>query len=78
MEDYIDVLLNWLQEAPPEQPDAALCQQETAAMDALCSTLSKEQRACFLRYEDARNATAGAVAEALARQAFLLAKTIYR
>ena len=52
--------------------------QEAQAADALCDTLSPEQRKLFLAYEAARNACASASEDAYARQAFLLAREIYR
>ena len=55
-----------------------LLKQEAQAADALCDTLSPEQRKLFLAYEAARNACASASEDAYARQAFLLAREIYR
>ena len=81
MEDYIDALLLYLSEqrhaSSPGSYFSCLA-REQAACDALCSTLSKEQHKLFLAYDDARNATASVAEDAYARQAFLLAKEIFR
>ena len=81
MDDYIDVLL----ESLADQRLSFLgheyftrLKQEAQAADALCDTLSPEQRKLFLAYEAARNACASASEAAYARQAFLLAREIYR
>ena len=46
--------------------------------EALRNTLSPEQRRLFLRYEEAHNALASVSEEIFARQAFLLAREIFR
>lgn len=81
MDDYIDVLL----ESLADQRLSFLgheyftrLKQEAQTADALCDTLSPEQRKLFLAYEAARNACASASEDAYARQAFLLAREIYR
>ena len=81
MEDYLTVLLNDLE----DQASAFLpggyylaLHRESAAAEALTASLTKPQHALFLAFEDARNASAAAYQEALARQAFLLAREIYR
>ena len=81
MDDYIDVLL----ESLADQRLSFLVheyftrlKQEAQTADALCDTLSPEQRKLFLAYEAARNACASASEDAYARQAFLLAREIYR
>ncbi|MGI5987396.1 MAG: hypothetical protein ACOX7M_04580 [Dysosmobacter sp.] len=52
--------------------------REAAAAEALTASLTGEQRALFLAFEESRNASAAAYQEALARQAFLLAREIFR
>ena len=81
MDDYIDVLL----ESLADQRLSFLgheyftrLKQEAQTADALCDTRSPEQRKLFLAYEAARNACASASEDAYARQAFLLAREIYR
>ena len=81
MQDYIDALLVYLSEqrfsgTGSEYFTRLAC--EEAAGEALCRTLTPEQHKLFLAYEAARNATASAAEDAYARQAFLLAKEIFR
>ena len=80
MDDYITVLLHdledWAQDFLPGDYHGAIC-REAAAAEALTASLTGEQRALFLAFEESRNASA-AYQEALARQAFLLAREIYR
>ena len=81
MEDYIDVLLEYLsgQRLSFLGHEYVLCQeQETLASQALFRTFTEEQQKLFLAYEDARNACASVSEDAFARQAFLLAREIYR
>lgn len=81
MKDYIDALLLYLSEqrygAASSEYFIRLAQEE-AACEALCRTLTKEQHKLFLAYEEAHNATASAAEDAYARQAFLLAKEVFR
>ena len=60
------------------QNGIAYLAQEEDAFTALSRTFTEEQKKLFLVYEDARNACAGASEDAYARQAFLLAKEIFR
>ena len=81
MDDYIDVLLESLADQRLSflgHEYSTRLKQEAQAADALCDTLSPEQRKLFLAYEAARNACASASEDAYARQAFLLAREIYR
>lgn len=81
MEDYIDVLLEHLEhERPNFLGHEYFLQQkrEHLASEALTRTLSEEQFSLFLAYEAEHNARAAISADVLARQAFLLAKEIYR
>ena len=81
MQDYIDVLLCHL----PDQRHSALPgtyfplqAREQQALNALLDSLTAGQRKLFLAYEEARNAAEGASEDAFARQAFLLAREVYR
>lgn len=81
MEDYLTVLLNDLEDhASAFLPGGyyLALHRESAAAEALAATFTQEQHALFDVFEDARNASAAAYQEALARQAFLLAREIYR
>lgn len=81
MEDYIEILLEALEEHDREylgwdyfaQSDWAM-----EAMETLNQTLSHEQRELFRDYEEKQNAADSTGRMAFARQAFLLAKEIYR
>lgn len=81
MEDYLTVLLNDLEDHAfaflPGGYYLAL-HRESAAAEALAATFTQEQHALFDVFEDARNASTAAYQEALAWQAFLLAREIYR
>lgn len=81
MDDYITVLLHDLEDRAqdflPGDYHGAIC-REAAAAEALTASLTGEQHALFLAFEESRNASATAYQEALARQAFLLAREIYR
>ena len=80
MEDYIDVLLQYISEqrsAVVNGKHLSCLTQEEAAYEALARTLTEEQRKLFRAYEDARNATACIAEDDYARQAFLLAKEIF-
>ena len=46
--------------------------------DCTADSLTAGQRKLFLAYEEARNAAEGASEDAFARQAFLLAREVYR
>ncbi|WP_417042916.1 hypothetical protein [Dysosmobacter sp.] len=81
MDDYITVLLNDLEDRagqflPGEYYQAA--NRESAALQALEETFTPEQHRLFQAYEDSRSDSACAYQDALARQAFLLARAIFR
>ena len=81
MQDYIDVLLCHLSSARQSSLPGEyfpLQVREQQALNALLDSLTAGQRKLFLAYEDARNAAEGASEDAFARQAFLLAREIYR
>lgn len=80
MDDYITVLLNDLEDHASSFLDGgyyAAIHRETAAAEALEATLSAEQRALFDEFADRRNVSAACYQDALARQAFLLARELY-
>ena len=81
MDDYITVLLNHLEDHAvdflPGRYYIALNRQAAAAQ-ALRAQLTERQQALFLTYEDRRNDTACLYQEALARQAFLLGREVFR
>lgn len=81
MQDYIDVLLCHLadtrQNALPGEY-FPLQVREQQALNALLDSLTAGQRKLFLAYEEARNAAEGASEDSFARQAFLLAREVYR
>lgn len=81
MQDYIDVLLCHLadtrQNALPGE-SFPLQVREQQALNALLDSLTAGQRKLFLAYEEARNSAEGASEDAFARQAFLLAREVYR
>lgn len=81
MQDYIDVLLCHLADTrqnalPGESFPLQVREQQT--LNALLDSLTAGQRKLFLAYEEARNAAEGASEDAFARQAFLLAREVYR
>lgn len=81
MQDYIDILLSHLSSArqntlPGESFPLQVREQQ--ALNALLDSLTAGQRKLFLAYEEARNAAEGASEDAFARQAFLLAREIFR
>ena len=81
MSDYIDILLSALEEEMYSHlgEDYFLAsQREDQAADALRATLSADQNDLFDAYEDARSESQSAYQDAFARQAFLLARTIFR
>lgn len=79
--DYITVLLNDLEDRAPSFLDgayyAAMAREDTA-LQALEETFTPEQHRLFRAYEDCRNDSAACYQDALARQAFLLARAIFR
>lgn len=81
MEDYIDALLQYVAEKRLStitcEYSACLAREESAS-EALERTLTDEQRKLFRAYEEARNATDSMSEDAYARQAFLLAREIFR
>ena len=81
MQDYIDVLLCHLadtrQNALPGEY-FPLQAREYQTLDALTASFTADQRKLFLAYEEARNAAEGASEDAFARQAFLLAREVFR
>ena len=81
MQDYIDVLLCHLADTRQSSlPGEAfpLQAREYQTMDALTASFTADQRKLFLAYEEARNAAASVSEDAFARQAFLLAREVYR
>ena len=81
MRDYIDLLVHVLLEQ--ESCDSAgsfsaQTPQQIYAERAFRETLSGPQTKLFLAYEEAQNAASSLYAACLARQAFLLAKELYR
>ena len=81
MKDYINVLLETLEERDREYLGWEYCVQSERAMEAmetLEKTFSREQRELFRDYEDKQSTLDNTGRMALARRAFLLAKEIYR
>lgn len=81
MNDYIDLLLADLDDHSAAWTDGAYYVQrarEEQAQSALWDSLSPRQQDLFLEYEEERNASAVLHADGLARQAFLLARRIFR
>lgn len=81
MQDYIDVLLCHLADQRQSTLPGTyfpLQAREQQALNALLDSLTAGQRKLFLAYEEARNAAEGASEDAFARQAFLLAREVYR
>ena len=82
MEDFITVLLDDLSEhrmlSDASGEYVRRLQQEEAAYCALSATFTQEQKKLFLAYDDARNAAASLSESEFARNAFLLAREIYR
>ena len=81
MQDYIDILLSHLSSARQNALPGEyfpLQAREYQTMDALTASFTAGQRKLFLAYEEARNAAEGASEDAFARQAFLLAREVYR
>ena len=81
MQDYIDILLSHLSSTRQNALSGeyfSLQAREQQALNALLDSLTAGQRKLFLAYEEARNAAEGASEDAFARQAFLLAREVYR
>lgn len=80
MDDYITALPNDLEDrAPSFLPGGyAAMARESDALRALEATFTAEQQALFLTYEDCRNDSASRYQDALARQAFLLGRAVFR
>ena len=81
MQDYIDILLSHLSSTRQTALSGeyfSLQAREQQALNALLDSLTAGQRKLFLAYEEARNAAEGASEDAFARQAFLLAREVYR
>lgn len=81
MEDYIEILLEELNNRRQDLLSGEYFIQShktLQAAKALHETLSEPQKELFLAFEAQSNRTAAISEAALARQAFLLAKEIYR
>ena len=80
MEDYIDVLLNYIADerltTRTNESTAHLAREESAC-EALTRTFTAEQHDLFHTYDIARSACASDSESAYARAAFLLAKEIF-
>ena len=79
--DYIDVLLEHLNDRRLScaGKEYFLAQQrEHMALKALSATLSEQQTKLLLTYEAEKNAAASISEDIFARQAFLLAREIFR
>ena len=81
MDDYITILLRTLEEYDRKYLGWEYFVQSyraMEAMEALHQTLSQEQKKLFEDYEDKQTAAYDTDRMALARQAFLLAREIFR
>lgn len=81
MKDYIQILLEYLAERRETYSSWNHCAQSDKvlqALEALEESLTAPQKKLFSAYEDARDEADAAGEMALARQAFLLARDIYR
>ena len=81
MENYIEILLEALEEHDREYLGwEYFIQSEQAmeAMETLDKTFSPDQKKLFQDYEEKQNAADDTRGKALTRQLFLLAKEIYR
>lgn len=81
MSDYIDTLLEHLSNQTCELGGwkyAIQQQRQLLAQEALVSTLTDEQQALLLAYEEECSACSAIRGDAYARAAFLLAREIYR
>ena len=79
--DYISILLEDLSDRRLSfaGKDYFLAQErEHLAMEALSATLSEQQSRLLMNYEEEKNTAAGIAGDILARQAFLLAREIFR
>ena len=79
--DYISILIDYLNEQRLScaGKEYFLAQKrEHSAFQVLTATLNDEQHKLLLRYESEKNAAASVSEEILARQAFLLAREIFR
>ena len=79
--DYISILLDHLNEQRLScaGEDYFLSRKrEGLALEALSATLNDQQKTLLLRYEAEKNAADSVSEEILARQAFLLAREIFR
>ena len=70
-------LLQWLDRLGGRDYFLSL-HQSAEALDALSDTFTPRQQALFRAYEDARSESQSAYQDAYARQAFLLARAVYR
>ena len=80
MEDYIDVLLNYIADerlTTRSCESSARLTREEAAFEALSRTFTAEQHDLFHTYDVARSACASDSEYTYARAAFLLAKEIF-
>ena len=81
MENYISILLTELKDHWVDFLGGEYFLQKARknhAEERLRETLSESQTDLFLTYEEQQNAAAALREDAIARQAFLLAKEIYR
>ncbi len=82
MEDFITALLDDLSErrtlSDASGEYVRRLQQEESACRALSATFTQEQEKLFFAYDNARNAAASLSEWEFARNAFLLAREIYR
>ncbi len=79
--DYIDILLSHLSEQRLSYANSEYFihqKREQLAFKALADTLNDQQHELLLRYDEERNASASVSESLLARQAFLLAREIFR
>ena len=79
--DYIAILIDHLNEQRLSCAGKEYFlsrKREGMALEALSATLNEEQHTLLLRYEAEKNAAASVSEEILARQAFLLAREIFR
>lgn len=81
MENYIEILIGELGEHWTDILTGEYFLEKTRedhAEAALMKTLTKTQRDLFMIYEEHRNAAASLRESAMARQAFLMAREIFR
>ena len=80
-QDYISVLIDHLNEQRLSYATSEYFihqKREQFAFKALADTLNDQQHKLLLRYDEERNAAASVSESLLARQAFLLAREIFR